>query len=145
MRPVRSASVRHVPVDFTMCTVHPEIFVVPVFFSVNPCFVVSPAATFPHSERRPDRYSIAAPSMREDFQERTLDSLGRGQGTEPTDDGEDVEEGLLTVGDVAFAVLDEHCRLRREVAELRMDREFLKKAAAFFAAENTLNPSGRSQ
>ena len=34
-------------------------------------------------------------------------------------------------------------RLRREVAELRMDREFLKKAAAFFATENS-NPSGRS-
>jgi transposase len=27
-------------------------------------------------------------------------------------------------------------RLRREVAELRMDRDFLKKAAAFFATEN---------
>lgn len=27
-------------------------------------------------------------------------------------------------------------RLRREVAELRMDREFLNKAAAFFATEN---------
>jgi transposase len=27
-------------------------------------------------------------------------------------------------------------RLRHEVAELRMDREFLKKAAAFFATEN---------
>ena len=27
-------------------------------------------------------------------------------------------------------------RLRREVSELRMDREFLKKAAAFFATEN---------
>jgi transposase len=35
-------------------------------------------------------------------------------------------------------------RLRREVAELRMDREFLKKAAAFFASENS-NPNGRSQ
>lgn len=35
-------------------------------------------------------------------------------------------------------------RLRREVAELRMDREFLKKAAAFFASE-TSNPSGRSR
>jgi transposase len=34
-------------------------------------------------------------------------------------------------------------RLRREVAELRMDREFLKKAAAFFASENS-SPSGRS-
>jgi transposase len=27
-------------------------------------------------------------------------------------------------------------RLRREVVELRMDRQFLKKAAAFFATEN---------
>ena len=35
-------------------------------------------------------------------------------------------------------------RLRRENAELRMDREFLKKAAAFFATENS-NPSRRSQ
>lgn len=35
-------------------------------------------------------------------------------------------------------------RLRRENAELRMDREFLKKAAAFFATE-TSNPSGRSR
>ncbi len=34
-------------------------------------------------------------------------------------------------------------RLRREVAELRMDREFLKKAA-FFATENS-NPSRRSR
>lgn len=34
-------------------------------------------------------------------------------------------------------------RLRREVSELRMDREFLKKAAAFFATENS-NQSGRS-
>src|SRR3954468_860536 len=33
-------------------------------------------------------------------------------------------------------------RLRRENAELRMDREFLKKAAAFFATESS-NPSGR--
>lgn len=42
---------------------------------------------------------------------------------------------------------DEHAellRLRREVAELRMDREFLKKAAAFFASENT-TPPRRSQ
>ena len=35
-------------------------------------------------------------------------------------------------------------RLRRENAELRMDREFLKRAAAFFAAE-TSSPSGRSR
>jgi len=34
----------------------------------------------------------------------------------------------------------ELARLRREVAELRMDREFLKKAAAFFASENPSNP-----
>lgn len=36
-------------------------------------------------------------------------------------------------------------RLRAENAQLRMDREFLKKAAAFFVAENNSNPSGRSQ
>jgi transposase len=30
----------------------------------------------------------------------------------------------------------ELARLRTENAELRMDREFLKKAAAFFATEN---------
>ncbi len=35
-------------------------------------------------------------------------------------------------------------RLRREVAELRMDREFLKKAAAFFAAENSKLPKRSS-
>lgn len=35
-------------------------------------------------------------------------------------------------------------RLRRENAALRMDREFLKKAAAFFATENS-NPSGPSR
>lgn len=35
-------------------------------------------------------------------------------------------------------------RLRRENTELRMDREFLKKAAAFFVAENqTPNTSSR--
>ena len=36
-------------------------------------------------------------------------------------------------------------RLRREVVELRMDREFLKKAAAFFAAENDPHRNGRSK
>lgn len=35
-------------------------------------------------------------------------------------------------------------RLRREVTELRMDRAFLKKAAAFFATENS-NPNGCSR
>ena len=35
-------------------------------------------------------------------------------------------------------------RLRGENSELRMDREFLKKAAAFFATE-TSSPSGRSR
>ena len=35
-------------------------------------------------------------------------------------------------------------RLRAENAQLRMDREFLKKAAAFFVAENGSSPSGRS-
>ena len=36
-------------------------------------------------------------------------------------------------------------RLRREVAGLRMDREFLKKAAAFFAAESDPHRNGRSK
>lgn len=35
-------------------------------------------------------------------------------------------------------------RLRRENTELRMDREFLKKAAAFFATE-TSKPNGHSR
>jgi transposase len=35
-------------------------------------------------------------------------------------------------------------RLRRENAELRMDRQFLKKAAAFFSTENS-SPSGHSR
>ena len=34
-------------------------------------------------------------------------------------------------------------RLRAENSQLRMDREFLKKAAAFFVAESS-NPSPRS-
>jgi transposase len=36
-------------------------------------------------------------------------------------------------------------RLRAENAQLRMDREFLKRAAAFFVAENASNPTSRSQ
>jgi transposase len=36
-------------------------------------------------------------------------------------------------------------RLRAENAQLRMDREFLKKAAAFFVAENASNQTSRSQ
>ncbi|GAA1800616.1 transposase [Nostocoides veronense] len=36
-------------------------------------------------------------------------------------------------------------RLRAENTQLRMDREFLKKAAAFFAAENASNPTQRSR
>lgn len=35
-------------------------------------------------------------------------------------------------------------RLRREVTALRMDREFLKEAAAFFAVENDPHRNGRS-
>jgi transposase len=35
--------------------------------------------------------------------------------------------------------------LRAENAQLRMDREFLKKAAAFFVAENASNQTSRSQ
>lgn len=36
-------------------------------------------------------------------------------------------------------------RLRAENTQLRMDREFLKKAAAFFVAENASNQTQRSQ
>ncbi|KGN41836.1 transposase [Knoellia aerolata DSM 18566] len=36
-------------------------------------------------------------------------------------------------------------RLRAENAQLRMDREFLKKAAAFFVAENASSQTPRSQ
>ena len=36
-------------------------------------------------------------------------------------------------------------RLRAENAQLRMDREFLKKAADFFVAENASNQTPRSQ
>ena len=36
-------------------------------------------------------------------------------------------------------------RLRAENAQLRMDREFLKKAAAFFVAESASNQTPRSQ
>lgn len=36
-------------------------------------------------------------------------------------------------------------RLRREVVELRMDREFLKRAAAFFATESDPYRNGRSK
>ena len=36
-------------------------------------------------------------------------------------------------------------RLRAENAQLRMDREFLKRAAAFFVAENASNQTPRSQ
>jgi transposase len=36
-------------------------------------------------------------------------------------------------------------RLRAENAQLRMDREFLKKAAAFFVAENASTQTPRSQ
>ena len=51
------------------------------------------------------------------------------------------------VGPPGALDLDERAeleRLRRENSELRMDREFLKKAAAFFAVENS-NPTRRSQ
>jgi transposase len=43
------------------------------------------------------------------------------------------EEGLAPAGEGAVA--DELRRLRKENARLRMEREILKKAAAFFAKE----------
>ncbi len=48
---------------------------------------------------------------------------------------------VAATGDAAterttFAERDEVARLRKEVEELRMERDFLKKAAAFFAKES---------
>ena len=50
-----------------------------------------------------------------------------------------LERAKSDVPPPAFLDADERAeleRLRVEVGELRMDREFLKKAAAFFATEN---------
>ena len=47
-----------------------------------------------------------------------------------------VDRGQGKPGELTSAEREELQRLRREVKELRMDREILKKAAAFFAKEN---------
>ncbi|MGF1545804.1 MAG: transposase [Thiotrichales bacterium] len=47
--------------------------------------------------------------------------------------------GLSAVGESRKPVTDqeaENARLRREVAELRLERDLLKKAAAYFASES---------
>ena len=48
----------------------------------------------------------------------------------------DVDRGKGPEGALTTAELEELRRLRRENRELRMEREILKKATAFFAKEN---------
>jgi transposase len=47
-----------------------------------------------------------------------------------------VDRGQSKPGELTTAEREELQRLRREVKELRIEREILKKAAAFFAKEN---------
>ena len=47
-----------------------------------------------------------------------------------------VDRGQGKPGELTTAEREELQRLRREVKELRIEREILKKAAAFFAKEN---------
>ncbi len=49
----------------------------------------------------------------------------------------DVDAGKGSPGAVTTAEKEELARLRREVKVLRMEREILKRAATFFAKENT--------
>ena len=55
----------------------------------------------------------------------------------------DLDEGLRSDG-VTSAERDEVRRLRREVKQLKVEREILKKAAAWFARETGSIPSGDS-
>ena len=48
----------------------------------------------------------------------------------------EVDAGRGEPGELTTAEREELHRLRREVKSLRLDREILKKAAAFFAKEN---------
>jgi transposase len=48
----------------------------------------------------------------------------------------EVDAGRGKAGDLTTAEREELQRLRREVKALRLEREILKKAAAFFAKEN---------
>ena len=48
-----------------------------------------------------------------------------------------IDEGGGPAGALTTAEREELRRLRREVVELRMEREILKKAAAFFAKESS--------
>jgi transposase-like protein len=48
----------------------------------------------------------------------------------------EVDSGQGSRGELTTAEREELQRLRREVKALRMEREILKKAAAFFAKEN---------
>lgn len=49
----------------------------------------------------------------------------------------DIDEGMGPAGALTTAEREELAALKREVKTLRMEREVLKKAAAFFAKETT--------
>jgi transposase len=49
----------------------------------------------------------------------------------------DIDAGNGPVGALTTAEREELARLRKQVKRLEMEREILKKAAAFFAKENT--------
>jgi len=48
----------------------------------------------------------------------------------------EIDEGRGAAGSLTTAERDELSQLRRRVKQLEMEREILKKAAAFFAKEN---------